>query len=379
MLDSMKQGNADNVKLRNILLQVHPDTVKSVSPELYNEATELAAMLTQAKDILVKHGSEKWVKGTYEDSEKVHFIRLVENKYAVAERETLIGNPRELMENLSAFIKTGELPSGIWEAEVTTRTNTQTESDKASGMGPEFEAVRAEQEKLREQCKPIKEKLEREFSFTVDLGDISLDGKKILQELKWTEEEIAKMSPESRENIIGTSMSFVDDPGNFLKGMYPFGNTVQLNMDIPGYFRQIHLGGEISFAGNELGKIRAKYADKVISPESLPTEKAFFWLQDAVATYQSEYGITLNFGKYDDNSNSKILDVYYLTKSLVSLSDRGKKYIERVRGITISWDDKLARKDGYIIKYPWPGTSDSSAGDLERRIRNAVDNPRFFG
>lgn len=377
MLNSADAGiDSSDAIPRSLFRAVHPDIVNAVSPELKTRAERLVSILSQAKEGK-KQGTSKWPNGTFTDAENVRFIRRMGEIFTEASRDTHIGNPDEFVDNLSAFIKDGTLPSNEWEMEVSTRKDTQA----GPSMGPEYEAARAEQKEWRNKCKPFVEALKREYDFKINLGDESLDGERMLFELHSMSESIAKLPEDVRNIVRGTSVEFVRDPMSPFGSLFPFGNSIQLNMKIPNFFQQIHLGASIGGAALALHRLQEKYANKVNSANSLPTENTFFWIQDITATLQSEFGVAVDVGKYDELAESKIWQLLHIQETLDGLGKLDRRYIERAKGITIKFDSVPDQRGSvrFLVTYPWPGMRDSSAYDMRQRIKAAADDPNFFG
>lgn len=395
MRESARQRNPENEAINNILKTVYPDAVKLVSPELEADATRLSSVLNQAKEALVKHGQNEWPRGTFSDAARVRFIRRVAETYEAADKETPLGAPKELIAHLNHFIETGELPPEEWEKEIAARRPPVEERIINTGAGSapldpsmyeNYEETQQEQERLRQECRVIKQRIEKAFGLEIDLGTQKLEGKEILFDLKYIEETIQKIPENLRHWVWKTEIAFVPKhpegtPMYDLLKSFPFGHPVAMNINmLHGFYTTLHDVYDLDRAVHMLERIKEK------NPHGrMPdTGKASFWLDDFVKTFEKEYGIKLDMGNYEEDSEYKINALEGIRAAIAKLGNEDKTYLDMLKGTVISYNPKDMRDitrgifGRFTIKYTWVGPPDSGAGDMEHRLRSIRSQPDYL-
>ena len=341
----------------------HPDTLRSVSPELAHQAGELTKIINHAIEIQT---SDNW-GSTYTAKDKVRLMRVDENgKYILAPKETVMGTPAEFLKNLELFSETGELPSSAWENEVEQRDDEKSVASRQSSYDSDIDHAELErEEEYRKKNQDFKVNLERKFSFiSIDIGDKLFDQQRIFEYLIDTDRTLESMPADLIAEISVSEIYFAERP-TFLH--FAFKQPVEMRIKVPCYYEVLDHAEALKKAAKNLRAIRIRNSSKFNNPISMPTEKTFFWLKDLEDRMKSKYGIEIEMGKYDEFDEQKTQELQDVLDELEKLDDKYTKALKGTRVIFSQGNYRLT------IKYAWGGVPDADAWSMVRRVKDVVD------
>ncbi len=371
-----EKGTADAMVL---LRKLHSDTLEAEAPHLFVKGTVLTQKLLEARKL---NPGEGWQNG-HNDNEAIRFLRRLEERQGgvvEAERDTLVGNPREFLENLKRFQDTGELPDATWEEGVKQRAPMQRtrqvpawqedleREDEASREA--FEALKRQQAEHQPKCEDEKNQLEKDFPFIkIDLGADNLEQKSVLWHLEYDLKiSLLKLSVEEKKELEGTTVAFVAEKEFIFSNIY---KKPEMQITIPGYFCVVIDHDGINRAAKQLHDIRTRHKDDTAP---IRTEDASFWINDLKSLLSKKYLIGVNVGKAGELEKSKIDNLYELVDLLESLDP---KYRDALRGTQINFIGKDSRYDNVVelrVVYPWGGSEEWDIEGIRRRVKDVVDS-----